>query len=518
MAHGHVVRTWEHGGHPAHRGHGGTILRKHSAGAVQEVAPHRPLRSSDEIASTAIVRSKAIVGIHSVYEDSDEDSGNATSNAMSEGSPAKKRLKSCGAGVGQGAKAMPWPLSWAWLLSRTQQHPDFRSPSPGPGWCSTEDGCQRCDIISLATSCIYVGDASYGYDPHHLARLAAVNQHGEVLMDILIRPRAPVLDFRTHQSGLSKGTFEAPNASLDFDVARGKLLALLSPQSLIVGYKISEDLRALRLFHRPLIDVALLFPVESRKRSQCHRLQDLAEHILHDVDEATGCARKLAHDTLERAITIMRLARHESSQPAPTCAFPPKEGSGCEVAVRHIPQDWGDAAAAKLMALCPGGVLHEQNGVHWLLSEVDPSDLRGEAALSFPNAISCDRAFDSLQALTDIHVQWLDAPGAPPLGAFLTEQALVKAFSFCGAVACARIPRKPMTREPQPFAFVSFLLREDAHRAAMQDQIQVQITPTWEISLKPRLARYGNSKDKRVAIRVGEATGLAFDWIHVTKR
>merc|ERR1711904_373862 len=99
----------------------------------------------------------------------------------------------------------------------------------------------------------------------------------------------------------------------------------------------------------------------------------------------------------------------------------------------------------------------------------------------------------------DVHVQWEDLPDAPPLGTFMTEQNLIKAFSRFGMVVAARVPRKPTTREPQSFAFISFLNREDAQRVAKEQSIEVELGPDWTVPLGPGLAKFGLSTDKRVA-------------------
>lgn len=94
----------------------------------------------------------------------------------------------------------------------------------------------------------------------------------------------------------------------------------------------------------------------------------------------------------------------------------------------------------------------------------------------------------------------------------------MKAFSQLGVVVCARVPRRPSTGEPHKFAFISYLVREDAQRVARRASIDVQITPTWTLSLKPRLAKYGQSTDKRVAVQTEDDSGWAFDWVHVCRR
>merc|ERR1711884_241334 len=96
-------------------------------------------------------------------------------------------------------------------------------------------------------------------------------------------------------------------------------------------------------------------------------------------------------------------------------------------------------------------------------------------------------------------------------------------FSHFGLVVCARIPRRATTREPQSFAFVSYLSQEDARRASKEPYVEVRITPTWAVPLKPRLSRYGQADDKRVAVRAAVScsdgdVAAEFDWIHVCRK
>jgi len=367
--------------------------------------------------------------------------------------------------------------------------------------------------VALATSRVYVGDPTRGYDAHHVARVAAVNSRGEVMLDTLVRPRLPVLDCRTHITAIARDALGSVSL-VEFDAMRQKLLALLTPETLLIGYRLTSDLEALQLWHGALVDVSLLFSVDSRKQHQYHPLRYIAKRVLgEEIDERSPL------DAVESACLALRLARHEAALPAPSPAFGPSEDSGLELHVRHIPSTWGSKAPQRLAAHCPGAAQDVE--VRWLLSELDPSEWRGEATLVFPNTAARDGCFESLRGLTDVHVQWDDLPSAPPLGSFITEQALVKAFSSFGVVVAARIPRKPTTREPQHFAFVSFLEREDAQRASRGPRVEVQITPTWLLPLRPRLARFGNADDKRIAVRVQESQTAEWgglDWIHVCRR
>merc|ERR1712072_737594 len=253
-------------------------------------------------------------------------------------------------------------------------------------------------------------------------------------------------------------------------------------------------MESLKLWHGTLIDVSLLFGVETRKQHQYRPLRYLAEHLIGvQVEENSP------HDALADAQLILRLVQHEVKRSVPTPPFPPKGGNDCELAVRHVPLEWRSEATKHITNLIPGSKRDFQ--VHWLLSEADPTDWRGETTLEFHTSIARDAAFEALVGLTDVHVQWEDLAGAPPLGAFMTEQNLIKAFSKYGMVVSARVPKKPTTREPQSFAFISFLNREDAQRVAKEQSIEVELGPEWMLPLRPRLAKFGQSTDKRVAVR-----------------
>ena len=184
--------------------------------------------------------------------------------------PARKKRK----GAEEKGKVLSWPIGWAWLVSRTQRHPDFRAPIVEAGTLRAKDpeaqdgenvpaAQMQHTAVAVATSLVYVGDATNGYDPRHLARVSAVSDKGEVLLDVLVRPRQKLLDARTHLTGLKKAQITGKDA-LDYDEACARLLALLAPKTLLVGYRMSACLEALKLWHEPIVDVSLVFGVESR--------------------------------------------------------------------------------------------------------------------------------------------------------------------------------------------------------------------------------------------------------------
>ena len=87
-----------------------------------------------------------------------------------------------------------------------------------------------------------------------------------MLLDLHVQPRSKLLDCRPHLTGLKKEALEAARGAVGFEAARGRLLDLLKPRTILVGHRLANDLEALRLYHGPLVDTALLFAVDSRKK------------------------------------------------------------------------------------------------------------------------------------------------------------------------------------------------------------------------------------------------------------
>ncbi|KDD71477.1 hypothetical protein H632_c4948p0, partial [Helicosporidium sp. ATCC 50920] len=133
-----------------------------------------------------------------------------------------------------------------------------------------------------------------------LARVVVVDAQGAQLLDLLVRPSGPVLDYRTRWSGMTAERLEG--AAHDLEAARAEVRRLVSSSTLVVAHSGENDLRALRLVHTRVLDTAVLFMGGRSRRSKLS-LKSLAfEHLGSVIQQGS-------HEPLEDARAALALAR-----------------------------------------------------------------------------------------------------------------------------------------------------------------------------------------------------------------
>lgn len=140
-----------------------------------------------------------------------------------------------------------------------------------------------------------------------LARLSVVDAEGRALLDELVRPARPVLDYNTRWSGLTAESLAGVTTTQE--EARARLLGLMRRDTVLVGHSLENDLLALRLCHARVLDTAILFPPGRGGHGAKCALRTLAQRYL-------GAAiQQGSHDSTEDAATAMRLVHHKLAQP-----------------------------------------------------------------------------------------------------------------------------------------------------------------------------------------------------------
>ena len=136
-----------------------------------------------------------------------------------------------------------------------------------------------------------------------LARVSAVNFHGDQVYDSYVKPKQQVTDWRTHVSGItSKHMIEAR----PLEHVRADIAAVLDGKTL-VGHAVRNDLAALMLSHpkRDIRDTARHPPYRKFAGGGSPKLKILAAEFL-GLNIQTG-----EHSSIEDARASMLLFRRE---------------------------------------------------------------------------------------------------------------------------------------------------------------------------------------------------------------
>ena len=110
-----------------------------------------------------------------------------------------------------------------------------------------------------------------------LARVSLVNQDYSLLYDSLVKPSAEITDYLTNYSGITPEMLEGVSTTLE-DI-QNALPGFIGKSTILCGHSIENDLNALGLKHKRIIDTSVIYPhpVNTHKNS----LKYLAQKFLH---------------------------------------------------------------------------------------------------------------------------------------------------------------------------------------------------------------------------------------------
>ncbi|KAE8990420.1 hypothetical protein PF011_g18367 [Phytophthora fragariae] len=91
-----------------------------------------------------------------------------------------------------------------------------------------------------------------------LTRLTLIDASEKVLLDEYVRPNNPIVDYCTQYSGITCEIMEATTMRLA-DIQK-RFLDLVPAEAILVGHSIENDLLALRVLHRRVIDTSCMYP------------------------------------------------------------------------------------------------------------------------------------------------------------------------------------------------------------------------------------------------------------------
>lgn len=186
-----------------------------------------------------------------------------------------------------------------WVHTRVENLEDGKVPEGEVQQGSVTAGRE---VYALDCEMCMTGEAEYS-----LTRISVVSWDGSVVLDELVKPDKPIIDYVTRFSGITKEMIDPVNTTLKDIQAR--LLDILGPRSILLGHSLDSDLKALKLAHPFIVDTSLLFP-HPRGLPLKQSLKYLAQKFLNrEVQKGGGT--NAGHDSIEDAKTCLDLVKRK---------------------------------------------------------------------------------------------------------------------------------------------------------------------------------------------------------------
>lgn len=137
-----------------------------------------------------------------------------------------------------------------------------------------------------------------------VARVSLVDFQMNVIYDELVIPEAPITDYLTKYSGITKEKLDTATKTVE-DV-QNDLANIISADDILIGHSLANDLHVLRMRHPRIVDTAIIYDHQGGPPFK-PSLKYLASEYLHKIiQEENGDE---GHDSVEDSKTCIELTK-----------------------------------------------------------------------------------------------------------------------------------------------------------------------------------------------------------------
>lgn len=137
-----------------------------------------------------------------------------------------------------------------------------------------------------------------------LTRISMVDLHGNTVLDELVKPASPIINYLTEYSGITAEVLSGVTTTLK--EIQQKLLQIMDNSTVLVGQGLRNDLKALRLVHPYIIDTGVIYS-HIKGPPYTPSLRWLTQQWLNRKIQAAPEGK--GHDSIEDAIACMDLVK-----------------------------------------------------------------------------------------------------------------------------------------------------------------------------------------------------------------